>query len=392
MASIRERTTKADEKTWAVLYRVENRQSSMTFATSKAAERFKALIDLLGPARAMAELDAEASSGPTLDDLAAAFFDWKARDVTPRTIRDYRRDYANRVSPALGSRRAESIDERDVQQFIDQISAELDPKTVADRHMLLYSIFKWASAKSRGLVSHNPCLETDLPKRRKRPPKGVTLPEWYALHAAALEVEPDAADLMEFIVASGWRWSEAAAITVDRVEEFPDREGVERMFVRMGQVMRQGQVVQDAAKSDAGFRRIKVPSSTAAMIRRRLVGRGPGDLVFTNAAGQKWYQQNFLNRTWTRIVRASGLSWRPTPHMLRHTHVALLDRAGVSLPEMQRRLGHESIETTINVYGGMIDDMSGEALDALDELLTGARTPVAGEVVSGAVVPRLGDS
>lgn len=43
----------------------------------------------------------------------------------------------------------------------------------------------------------------------------------------------------------------------------------------------------------------------------------------------------------------------------------------VSLPELQRRVGHESITTTIDTYGLMVDDVSAAALDALDQQLTG---------------------
>jgi integrase len=293
--------------------------------------------------------------------------------------------YDNWIGPRIGTRRASAVDELDVQQLVDHMARDLDAKSVADRHMILHSMYRFGSAKVRRLVDHNPCLETQLPKRVKKPPKGVTLTEWAALYEAAKTVDKDAADLMFFIAGTGWRWSEAAALTVRKVEEYPDKDGTDRMWVTMSGVMRQAQVVEDAAKSRAGIRRMKLPASVAKVVRRRIEGKGPDDLVFTNKAGRKWYQQNFLNRTWTRIVEASGLEWRPTPHFLRHTHVALLDRAGATLPEMQRRIGHESIETTINVYGGMIDDIGAETLDALDRLLT-AEQPVAGEVITGSVV------
>lgn len=389
MASIRERPSTTGEPAWAVLYRHQTKQRSMTFESEKSAVNFKKLIDVLGPDRALATLEAAEKNGPTVDELAETFFEWKGRDITPRTMADYRRDYANWIRPRLGHRYANSVDERDVQQLVDAMASQLEPKSVADRHMIMHSMFKFGVAKSRRLVDHNPCLETQLPTRKKKPPKGVTLKEWQALHSAAKEVEPDAADLIMFIAATGWRWSEAAALTVGSVEEYANDAdpSAERMYVSMRAVMRNAQVVDDAAKSGAGFRRIKLPATAADVVRRRMVGKGPGDLVFTNAAGRKWYQQNFLNRTWTRIVEASKLDRRPTPHMLRHTHVALLDRAGVSLPEMQRRLGHEDIQTTINVYGGMIDDISDTALAALDRMLSAA-PPRTGDVVAGSVVLR----
>lgn len=392
MASVRERTSKSGISTYAVLFRHDGRQSSMTFDTEKRAEDFKALVDILGPDRALAEVEAGQVDAPTLDELAAQFFAWKEarKEVTPRTLNDYRRDYRNWIQPALGSRRANSVDEGDVQKLVDSMAGQLDPKSVADRHMILHSIYKWASAKTRRLVDHNPCLETEMPKRRRKPPKGATPAEWLMIYSAAQRVNPDAADLLLFIVCTGWRWSEAAALTPASVEEWVNEDGREVMYVSVGRVFRRDEhsrqvLEEDEAKSEAAMRRIKLSGLAASLVRRRMVGLGMDDLIFTNAAGRKWYQTNFLNRTWPKILEAAGTDRPITPHWLRHTHVMLLDRTKkVSLAEMQRRLGHEDIQTTINVYGRMIDDISDDALDDFDEILTGRRCLP--ETIEGTVV------
>ena len=122
--------------------------------------------------------------------------------------------------------------------------------------------------------------------------------------------------------------------------------------------------MQDA-KSEAGNRRIKLDQLAADMLRRRLTNVVGDGLVLTNANGNQWHYGNFLNRAWNPAVELAKLTRRPTPHWLRHTHVAWLVMGGaVSLPEIQRRIGHESISTTINVYGRMVDDVSEKALEA----------------------------
>jgi integrase len=54
----------------------------------------------------------------------------------------------------------------------------------------------------------------------------------------------------------------------------------------------------------------------------------------------------------------AGLSARGVPafrfHDLRHTHVAWLVAGGVPLPQIQARLGHEPITTTIDTYGHLL--------------------------------------
>lgn len=384
MASIRERTTKSGEPTWAVLFRHGGKQTSLTFTAEKPAEKFKSLVELVGASKALEIHQGGQKDGLTVAQLATQFFDWKQADVTSRTLADYKRDYANWIKEPLGSRVADTIDERDVQHWVDGMAKKLDPKSVKDRHMLLGSMYRFGSARSRRLVSHNPCLETSLPKRRRKPVKGATIPEWLALHAAAQRVDPDAADLLLFIVSTGWRFSEATPLTAGSVEDFDTQ-----VYVTVQRVVRRDAegafvVAEDEAKSFAGLRRVRVGQMCAATLRRRTVGKGPDDLVFTNRHGRKWNQTNFLNRTWTAILEDAGLERRFTPHALRHTHVALLDRGGASMAEAKRRLGHEDIQTTYNTYGGMIDQITDDTLDVMDQLIAG--TPpatVPGQIIRG---------
>ena len=96
-----------------------------------------------------------------------------------------------------------------------------------------------------------------------------------------------------------------------------------------------------------------------------------------------WNINSFRDRRWPKIVAAAGLTGRGvTPHWLRHTHVAVCHAAGLSLAEIQRRLVHEDIQTTINIYGRMIDEMSDEAATRLDALLNGS----APKIIEGSIV------
>lgn len=389
MASVRKRVSKRGVVSYAVMFRHGGKQTTQTFETAKPAEDFAALVNLIGPNDALARLNgSDRTTALTVDELAERFLEWKATEVTPRTLADYRRDYANWIKPWFGHRPADGVDELDVQKWVDHMRKRLDPKTVKGHHVLLGSLYRFGVARSRRLVEHNPCTETQLPKPKRKPPRGFTLGEWAAFYQANRGLAPDATDLALFLVLTGWRWSEAAALPVGAVEDYGDQ-----MFVTVTQVNRRDAalkfvVVQDA-KNYTSLRRIEVTPATADLLRRRIAGKQPRDLVFTNAAGAKWYQQNFLNRTWTAMLERAGMPCegpgRKTPHTLRHTHIAMLDRAGATMPQMSRRAGHSNIQTTVNVYGGMIDSIGADVLNNLDALAL-PQPPGVGEVVSGSVV------
>src|SRR5690348_15312562 len=104
MASIREYVSKrTNEATFQLLYREGGRQRSKTFGSRKAAERARVLIDTFGAERGLAMLaEEDAPVGLTVRELAEDWLAWKARDVEPRTIADYRRDYTNWIDPFFG--------------------------------------------------------------------------------------------------------------------------------------------------------------------------------------------------------------------------------------------------------------------------------------------------
>lgn len=391
MASIRERVSKSGERTFQVLYRHGGKQPSLTFVSRTEAEKFKALVEILDPDAALAALAGETPQGITVDELAERFLEWKARDVTPRTLADYRRDYTKWVKPAFGHRAAEAVDEADVQRWVDKMARTLAPKSTADKHMILHAMYAYGKARTRKYVTHNPCGETELPKRTRKPPKGTTVVEWRAILTAAGKRNPDAGDLILFLGSLGWRWSEAAALDFRDVED----DGT-HVWVDVTRVFRlvdnRQMLIEDAAKGYASFRRSRVPAEAAAMLRRRLVGKGPGDFIFTNSRGGHWNQTTFLRDTWPNLLEDAGVgsaTRKPTPHWLRHMAVANMAKAGIPIHEIQRIIGHKDLSTTNNTYGGMIATLSPASLVQLDAVIAGRVDPVGGEVVTGEVIQAL---
>jgi integrase len=380
----------------------DGKWQSATFTKLKGergAERFKAKVEAAGhhwPDDADTSGALSVPGVVTLDELAKQYLEDRKRRVrSDRTPADYRRDYDNWIAPHFGgSTMVDTITEGAVQAWVDGMAdgtitrpgrkGPLAAKTIQDRHALLFQMFDYATAPSRKWVEHNPCAGTDLPKRQKKNPKGLNPNEWAALYASLRLVDSDAADLALFLLASGWRWSEATALTGFDVEDYGDA-----LFVNMAQVIRRnaaGQhVVVEEGKGEASLRRIQLDEEAAAMVRRRMVGRPAQGLVFTTGrvapggsggranglGGSQWHYSNFVNRYWNPAVKGANLGRRPTPHWLRHTAVVWLSRSGASLAELQARIGHESIQTTIGVYGSMLTDVSPSALQGFAAMRAG---------------------
>lgn len=86
----------------------------------------------------------------------------------------------------------------------------------------------------------------------------------------------------------------------------------------------------------------------------------PKQLVFSNEVNN--YLQPTKTRKWILQVQNKYKLDKITTHGLRHTHCSLLFEAGANLKEVQDRLGHVDIQTTMNIYTHVTKKAKEEAI------------------------------
>lgn len=120
------------------------------------------------------------------------------------------------------------------------------------------------------------------------------------------------------------------------------------------------------SKSQAGVRQIPLDEGTTSALRWHIAELPAAQLLlFEGATG------NTFTRRFTRRVKAWGLP-ELSPHGLRHTHASLLLKAGVHPKIVQERLGHSSIQVTLDLYSHFIPGIQEQAADAMESILWGA--------------------
>lgn len=128
-------------------------------------------------------------------------------------------------------------------------------------------------------------------------------------------------------------------------------------------------------KTKKSRRTIRVSATVwRGLCQAGLYGLSSNQLVFHNGQGKRLPYSTFYDRWMAAVAKAHAEGTLPdfkvpTFHDLRHSHASALISAGHSLTYVQRRLGHESIQTTSDRYGHLLPEADDAAMDTIDESL-----------------------
>lgn len=353
---------------YKVRYRHAGKQTSQTFDRHAEAKRFAGLMEHLDPQRALDQLydERQQEAVPSLDVVSADHIRLLT-DVTDGTRLTYTRLWDRTWGPLIGSLPANRVTEDDVAEATNSLARSYSGKSLKNQRGLLAAVCK--RAVKRGYLTSNPTADLRLPRAKESERKEMrilTLAEFEdVLERTHRHYQP----FVLFLAGMGCRFGEAVALQVQDVRS-PDahiRRALKwspdnKRAVGPTKTRRSNRVVRMPPRVDA---------STAELVRGR-----PGDaLVFTAPKGGPIQHRTFWSDIWLPAVE--HLSPRPRLHDLRHSHAAWQLADGVPIHIVSRRLGHEHISTTVDVYGGLLPDAQLAAAAAAGAVF-GLRTPELG--------------
>jgi integrase len=374
MASLRVRQRKDGSSYTAVLYALDGKQTSSSFNDHREAVRFQQLANRVGPAKAIEiwRTRQPTDDGHTVASWCSYHID-HLTGINQATCTKYRRYVANDIAPSrIGPLPLNALTNHDVAAWLNSLPGSA--KTAANKHGFLAGALN-AAVRAKHL-SANPCDGNRM--RRDAPSEMVFLTheEFALLHSCVSEHwQP----LVEFLVASGARFGEATALKPGDINLAEGTVDIRRAWRYVpGAGFQLG-----PPKTRRSIRTIDVDASVLA--RLDLTGEWvfTNKWVFTNsgrspASDEPVRGPNFRASVWVpALARAKekGLTKKPRVHDLRHTHASWLIQAGVPLPVIQRHLGHESIQTTVDRYGHLDRRSSRMVADVMRKALRGQAFP-----------------
>ncbi len=94
-------------------------------------------------------------------------------------------------------------------------------------------------------------------------------------------------------------------------------------------------------------------------------------LVFANEAGGIFNPSNLRQRSFTKLLKRTGLPETTRFHDLRHTCATLLLSRGQHPKLVQELLGHANIAITLDTYSHVLPSMGDGLADAMDDAIGG---------------------
>ena len=303
-------------------------------------------------------------------------------NLAPRTAEGYEHIIRRHLIPALGNIPLMQLKPEHLQHYYsDKLSSTrydgkgvLSSRTVKHHHVTLHTALE--SAVKWGLLSRNPADAVSSPRYQN--------PEWHTLSEDDINTLLEAAQetpyyaLFYLAIYTGMRRSELLALRWSDIDLLLCQLYVTRTLHQLGN----GEILYRAPKTAKGRRKIALSPSAASVLKERReeqelqramlgIPLTDDDLVFSQPDG-KPLRPDSITHAWIKLVRRIGLKGIRL-HDARHSHASLMLKAGIHPKIVQERLGHASIQITLDTYSHVVPGLQEAAANRFDELVNPGR-------------------
>lgn len=301
-------------------------------------------------------------------------------NLSPRTAEGYESIIRIHLVPQLGAILLTQLRPEHIQKCYSEVLAVgrcngpggLNPLTVRHHHMTLHRALQ--VAVKWGLIPRNPADAIDPPKYQRADMKIMTEDDIETF----LETARNTPYYTCFYLAlfTGMRRSEFLALRWSDVDLIMGQVSVSRSIHQL----RDNSLIFRSTKTAKGRRTIALPPSAIMALRahketqeaiyQKINGAPPAEdsMVFCHVDGTA-LKPDTVSSAWAVLAARAGLKGIRL-HDARHTHASLMLKQGIHPKIVQERLGHASIQTTLDTYSHVAPGLQEAAAKRFDELVS----------------------
>lgn len=337
----------------------------------------------------------ETFSIATLSDLAELWFSnyetWVSSDNTLNRVRNYLDTY---ILPQFGQYQPDKVTSSDIQNWVNELATKSKESVDSGIKRAEKGCAKDFGAIAHKLsdifdfgithfeLKHNPAQSIKISPKPKSNQKRIMV-----LHDEDLTIWLNFVDTLpntranrrfkvicDSLLASGMRINELLALTIYDLDFESSEILVTKTLVWKNAKPKlglKGKVVcKNTPKSDSGNRKIAVPYQIIEQLQNfhdemnlyfKKNGLSKSKLIFPTIYGNYMCDRN-ERATLKRRLQEVGLPDYGF-HLFRHTHASMMSNAGMNWKELQVRMGHKSIKTTMDIYAELAPKNQTQAVD-----------------------------
>lgn len=288
-------------------------------------------------------------------------------NISITTYNNYKRVCEKYIIPLLGDMKLCDVRPIHIQNYVDDLVGLLSSKTIKIHLNILNLSFKRAYRLK--LIKENPVQFVEIPKAKKFKNEIYTPEDLKILlekcRGTSLELPIHIASGL------GLRVSEILGLTWNNIDFNDFTVTVDKITAR-----NEGKVVLKEPKTESSTRTISAPKEIIFMLKQlkkeRLAAKLRGEKSHRELI---FYDKNLepiapdvISKKFKYFLEINNLK-HIRFHDLRHSHVTMLIDAKVPIKVISERVGHSSVNTTLNIYSHALKEMDQEASDKISNAL-----------------------
>ena len=302
-----------------------------------------------------------------MKDFILDFLEKYKTNLSITTYNVYMRTCKKYIIPLLGDTKLSDIRPIHIQNYVDDLVGLLSPKTIKIHLNILNLAFKRAYRLK--LIKENVVQYIEVPKGKK------FKNEIYNSEDMRLLLEKSKGTSLELpiVIASGLglRISEILGLTWNNIDFNDYTITVDKITVRDG-----SKVILKDPKTESSVRTITAPKEIISMLKQLKKDRLSAKLKGKKSHRELiFYDKNLypiapdvISKKFKYFLEINNLK-HIRFHDLRHSHVTMLIEAKVPIKVISERVGHSSVNTTLNIYSHALKEMDQEASEKISNTL-----------------------
>lgn len=292
-------------------------------------------------------------------------------NTTPKTFAEYKKMIETHIKPSLGQIMLNDIKALHLQNYYSDKLKVLSAQTVTHHHRVLSKAFN--DAIDWEFITNSPTRGAKPPKPDKPEMSTLSAEQLNVLSNVAKEKTPIYFPIICSASHTGMRKSELVGLSWENVD-FKTK----KFYIRQTITEVNGKYIFNKKPKNEKPRGVRLTKKLLKLMgslkeehdyRKNILGDtyNPHNLVFCNSVGNIMASSQ-ISRALKRALNAANLP-DIRFHDLRHSHATILLKENVNPKIVSERLGHSSIQITLDLYSHVTDSIGGIAVETLDDLL-----------------------